>query len=113
MCAYQSEILKMNGSTGFIEIQCYEQKIGFKSATIRECILYTYTGTCITGIEDPFSVVESIGAIPLVMTAEEHDMAAIGISHLPHVCSALVNLVKQVTGAEDADAGSRLRNTTR
>jgi prephenate dehydrogenase len=47
------------------------------------------------------SVVESIGAIPLVMTAEEHDMAAAGISHLPHVlAAALVNLVKQ------ADRGS-------
>ncbi len=40
-------------------------------------------------------LVTSIGAIPLIMSCEEHDYFTAGISHLPHVISAsLVNLVK-------------------
>lgn len=43
------------------------------------------------------SLIEGIGAIPVVMTPEEHDMAVAGISHLPHVlAAALVNTVKDL-----------------
>lgn len=48
------------------------------------------------------SLVEAVGAIPVVMTPEEHDMAVAGISHLPHVlAAALVNTVKDI----DNDTG--------
>ena len=43
------------------------------------------------------AIVKGIGTIPIVMSADEHDRAAAGISHLPHiVASALVNLIKQM-----------------
>jgi len=42
-----------------------------------------------------------IGAIPLVMTCQEHDYVTAGISHLPHVISAsLVNLVRESDNPE-------------
>lgn len=63
------------------------------------------------------SVVESIGAIPLVMSSEEHDRAAGSISHLPHVlAAALVNLVKQADGGSgkmQALAAGGFRDITR
>jgi prephenate dehydrogenase len=63
------------------------------------------------------SVVESIGAIPLVMTAEEHDLAAGSISHIPHVlAAALVNLVRQAdkgSGRMRALAAGGFRDITR
>lgn len=40
-------------------------------------------------------LIKSLGAIPLILSAKEHDYVTAGISHLPHVISAsLVNLVK-------------------
>ena len=63
------------------------------------------------------SVVESIGAIPLIMTAEEHDKAAGSISHLPHVlAAALVNLVRHAdkgSGRMQALAAGGFRDITR
>ncbi len=64
-------------------------------------ILTPAAGASQEDIQTLSTVVGSIGAIPMVMTAEEHDRAAGSISHLPHVlAAALVNLVKQ------ADQGS-------
>ena len=41
------------------------------------------------------NLVESLGAIPLILSYEEHDYVTAAISHLPHVIAAsLVNLVK-------------------
>lgn len=41
------------------------------------------------------SLVQSMGAIPLVLDYDQHDYVTAGISHLPHVIAAsLVNLVK-------------------
>lgn len=47
------------------------------------------------------SLVRSLGAIPLIMSADEHDYVTAGISHLPHVISAsLVNLVRDKDNAD-------------
>lgn len=63
------------------------------------------------------SVIEGVGAIPLVMTAEEHDLAAGSISHVPHViAAALVNLVKHAdkdSGRMKALAAGGFRDITR
>ena len=46
-------------------------------------------------------LVETIGAIPLVLSYEEHDYVTAAISHLPHVIAAsLVNLVKNSDSEE-------------
>lgn len=46
-------------------------------------------------------LVRSLGAIPLILSAKEHDYVTAGISHLPHVISAsLVNLVKEKDSRE-------------
>jgi prephenate dehydrogenase len=59
-------------------------------------ILTPTQGTTPEAVKAFKAVIESIGALPLIMTAEEHDRAVGNISHLPHVlASALVNLVKQ------------------
>lgn len=45
--------------------------------------------------------VSSLGAIPLILSCEEHDYVTAGISHLPHIVSAsLVNLVKDHDNAD-------------
>ncbi|MCM1124609.1 MAG: prephenate dehydrogenase [Eubacterium sp.] len=47
------------------------------------------------------NLVESIGAIPLILSYEEHDYVTAAISHLPHVIAAsLVNLVKNADSKE-------------
>lgn len=46
-------------------------------------------------VSDYQKLVETIGAIPLVLPYEQHDYVTAAISHLPHVIAAsLVNLVK-------------------
>lgn len=46
-------------------------------------------------------LVASLGAIPLILSAKEHDYVTAGISHLPHVISAsLVNLVRNKDSAD-------------
>lgn len=47
-------------------------------------------------VADFTALIRSLKAIPLMVTADFHDYAVAGISHVPHVVSAsLVNLVKQ------------------
>lgn len=49
-----------------------------------------------------YALVESMGAVPLVMTPEKHDFAAAAISHLPHVIAAsLVNLIREKDDAQN------------
>lgn len=45
-------------------------------------------------LADLTELITSIGAIPMVLSAEEHDYITAGVSHLPHIiASALVNLI--------------------
>lgn len=48
-------------------------------------------------ISDYTGLVTSIGALPMILTWEEHDYITAAVSHLPHVvASALVNLVEKL-----------------
>ena len=48
-------------------------------------------------LSDFTELISSLGAIPLVLTADEHDFITAGVSHLPHiVAAALVNLVNML-----------------
>lgn len=83
------------------------EKTGYANATDRlvENAFYPITPTTATSdekLKEYSAIVESIGAIPVVMDYREHDYAVAGISHLPHIIAAeLVNLVK----ASDSDRG--------
>ncbi|MCM1173852.1 MAG: prephenate dehydrogenase [Blautia sp.] len=47
------------------------------------------------------TLVQTIGAIPLILTCEQHDYVTAAVSHLPHVIAAsLVNLVKNADSKE-------------
>ena len=55
-----------------------------------------------------------LGAIPVIMTAEQHDAGVALVSHVPQVISSL--LAKQLVGASDSAvslAGQGLRDSTR
>lgn len=46
-------------------------------------------------------LVASMGAIPLLLSCEQHDFVTAAVSHLPHVAAAsLVNLIKQSDSAD-------------
>jgi len=70
-----------------------------------------------TALETMKSVVEGIGAIPIIMPALEHDRTTGGISHLPHIiASALVNLVSELdqeTGRYQTLAAGGFKDITR
>lgn len=53
-------------------------------------------------LSDFDELIASIGAIPMIMSAQEHDYVTAGVSHLPHiVASALVNLVNMLDNDEE------------
>ncbi len=62
-------------------------------------------------------IIEGIGAIPVIMPAQEHDRVTGGISHLPHIiASALVNLVREMdsgSGKMQTLAAGGFRDITR
>ncbi len=63
-------------------------------------------------------MVQAVGAIPLLLTAAEHDRGVAAISHLPHVLAAgLVNAVRDLQKTENADfmrlAAGGFRDITR
>jgi prephenate dehydrogenase len=55
-----------------------------------------------TTTETLYQLVQSIGAIPLVLDYKEHDNVTAAISHLPHlIATSLVNLVKESDDSEE------------
>ena len=79
------------------------EKTGFESSSNRllENAYYIIT----PGGEIPLDFTElisSLGAIPMVLTSEEHDFITAGVSHLPHIiASALVNLVSMLDSDQE------------
>ena len=60
-------------------------------------ILTPCKATTQTAMEKMLEIVKSIGAIPVVLDAAEHDRITGGISHVPHIiAAALVNLVRNM-----------------
>lgn len=128
VCSTKSEIMEY--SEGLREAPCFigghpmagTERSGFRNsfAHLFENAYYILTPSSHASQESVrilSSVIESIGAIPLVMTAEEHDLAAGSISHIPHVlAAALVNLVRQAdkgSGRMRALAAGGFRDITR
>ena len=77
------------------------EKSGFEHSTRSssgKCILYPdprRKDAALNKLTDLTELIDSLDAIPMVLTAEEHDFITAGVSHLPHIiASALVNLVK-------------------
>ena len=53
-------------------------------------------------LDEFYFLVESMGAIPLILSPQKHDFATAAISHLPHVIAAsLVNLIRQEDDSRD------------
>lgn len=83
------------------------EKTGYENATDRliENAFYAITPTSSTPsdkLNEYSSIVEDLGAIPVILSYNEHDYAVAGISHVPHIIAAeLVNLIK----ASDSDKG--------
>jgi prephenate dehydrogenase len=64
-------------------------------------ILIPSKSTTDTSIKLMKDIIKGIGAIPVVMNAQEHDRIIGSISHIPHIiASALVNLVKDTDTKE-------------
>lgn len=82
------------------------ERIGYpnSNAALLKNAYYILTPTTEAPLEKLVSykeLVQKMGAIPLVLSHEQHDFVTAGISHLPHViASTLVNLVKD-TDSED------------
>ena len=78
------------------------EKSGFEYSSDRllENAYYILTPGSNTGLDqigDFTELVSSLGAIPMVLTPEEHDFITAGVSHLPHIiASTLVNLIQML-----------------
>ena len=78
------------------------ERSGFENSTDRllENAYYIITpgsGIGVDVLSDFTELITSLGAIPLILTCEEHDYITAGVSHLPHIiASALVNLIKDL-----------------
>jgi len=82
------------------------ERVGFQNskAGLLENAYYILTPTedvCKEHIDRYRQLVETLGAIPLILTWEQHDYVTAAISHLPHVIAfSLVNLVKNSDSPE-------------
>jgi prephenate dehydrogenase len=64
-------------------------------------------------LEEMVAVVTSVGANPVVMSAQRHDQVVAAVSHLPHLLAvALVNTISDNRDAEELVSGS-FRDLTR
>lgn len=64
-------------------------------------------------VDELTGIIESVGAVPTAMTAEDHDRVVASISHLPHmIATALVNQVASQADLRELAAGS-FRDLTR
>ena len=78
------------------------EKTGFDHSNERilENAYYILTPGGEVGLEyisDFTELISSLGAIPMVLTAEEHDFITAGVSHLPHIiASALVSRLPDI-----------------
>ena len=83
------------------------EKTGYQSATdyLIENAYYILTPggeIDILRLTDFMELISSLGAIPLVLTYEEHDYITAAVSHLPHIiASALVNAVHKMDTPEE------------
>ena len=83
------------------------EKTGFENShsKLLENAYYILTPTDETPAsttETLYQLVQSIGAIPLVLDYKEHDNITAAISHLPHlIATSLVNLVKDSDDSEE------------
>ena len=83
------------------------EKTGYENGTASLCenALYAITPTALSlpeKVEEYKSLVEGIGAIPLILDYREHDYSVAAISHLPHIiASSLVNLVSDLDDEQE------------
>ncbi|HIV23955.1 MAG TPA: prephenate dehydrogenase [Candidatus Merdiplasma excrementigallinarum] len=83
------------------------EKTGFENATdhLFENAYYILTPTPEVPrnrVEEYYSLAASFGAIPLVISYQEHDYITAAVSHLPHViAAALVNTVHNLDNREE------------
>ena len=83
------------------------EKTGFKNATdmLIENAYYILTQggqIDIPRLTQFMELISSLGAIPLVLTYEEHDYITAAVSHLPHIiASTLVNAVQKMDTPEE------------
>jgi len=84
------------------------EKTGYAHANDRlvENAYYALTPTPLTNqssLDTLISIINNIGAIPIILDYSEHDRVVAAISHLPHIiASSLVNLVKD----SDSESGT-------
>lgn len=75
--------------------------------------ILTTDGAADADLAEMTAIVESLGAIPVTMTAADHDAAVAAVSHVPQiVASALVNVVASHSSALQLAAGG-FRDLTR
>ena len=83
------------------------EKTGYENATDRmiENAWYMLTpgdGVPIARVGEFSEFISSLGALPYVVSADEHDYVTAAVSHVPHVISAsLVNMVHMLDGEKE------------